>query len=346
MKPVVPLQPSLPDAAYFESRHPDLTPAHRWVLVDWLMELTTDSLPLSQETLCLSISLVDRFLSQTTGAPRSKLQLIGSVCLMLAAKCTEAEAICPLLSDMEYFCDYAYSVEQLRKTEAMVIRQLGFEFRVTVVELLEPLIAKASCDEQELARLLLDLSLLSLVSLQRPPATLAAAICHLAVPSAASTNDPDVLDTMQDLRLVYKHTLGSLKPNPDGASSAPPSPISPPQRSTPSPAPSSAASTPRSAISLTSTGACGSGSAESSSVCVTWPSPGSACVATPVSRKRERSDEDPDGCVVSKRRRSSHHLQLDSCDPAVCGAMTVFRKYRARLGCDVAAWPSLGEHPR
>jgi hypothetical protein len=361
-----PPQPPMPDAAYFETRHPDLTPSMRWVLVDWLMELSSGALPLSQTTLCLSINLVDRFLSQTTGIVRTQLQLIGSVCLMLAAKLTESEVACPLLSDMEHFCDYTYSVDQLRKMEATVVRQVGFELGVTAAEVMETLIAKAAPRDQQLARMLLDLSQLSLISLQRPPAILAQSIYHLAVPSAPPlpTTEPGVLDTMQDLRAVYKHVLHSLKTNASmAAPAASPVPSTPTSVGSPM---SIASSTVQNRDSQSSSPDYRAAAAGEDSL-ASWPSPRSPGITTtPVNRKRPRADKQQDdegphesvSCLVEehddnggdndrKRPRLDEeeeppsHLQLDGCNPAVCGAATVFRKYWNCLGSDVADWPLL-----
>ena len=56
----------------------------RLVLVDWLAEVA-EEYKLCAETLHLAVSYLERFLSYTTSVKRAKLQLVGTVALLLAA---------------------------------------------------------------------------------------------------------------------------------------------------------------------------------------------------------------------------------------------------------------------
>lgn len=61
----------------------DLTHAMRSILVDWLVEVA-EEYKLSRETLCLTVSYIDRFLS-VMSVVRSKLQLVGTAAMFIAA---------------------------------------------------------------------------------------------------------------------------------------------------------------------------------------------------------------------------------------------------------------------
>ena len=80
----------LPSAEYMELRQPDVTPDMRSILVDWLIEVAQEY-KLQQETLHLSVRLIDRFLSRRPVA-RTKLQLVGVTCMFIASKFEEIYA--------------------------------------------------------------------------------------------------------------------------------------------------------------------------------------------------------------------------------------------------------------
>jgi hypothetical protein len=61
----------------------EITPAMRAILVDWLVEVV-EEYKLSQQTLFLAVSYVDRILAKML-VMRSQLQLVGVSCLILAS---------------------------------------------------------------------------------------------------------------------------------------------------------------------------------------------------------------------------------------------------------------------
>lgn len=71
----------LPD--YSEKVQKDVTPTMRGVLVDWLVEVAEEYNLLS-DTLHLSISYIDRFLS-VNALDRKKLQLLGVSSMLIAS---------------------------------------------------------------------------------------------------------------------------------------------------------------------------------------------------------------------------------------------------------------------
>jgi len=61
----------------------DITHTMRSILVDWLVEVA-EEYKLSGETLCLTVSCIDRFLS-VMSVVRGKLQLVGAAAMFIAA---------------------------------------------------------------------------------------------------------------------------------------------------------------------------------------------------------------------------------------------------------------------
>lgn len=78
---VKPKQRPLPD--YIEKVQKDVTPSMRGVLVDWLVEVA-EEYKLISETLYLTISHIDRFLSVKT-VNKQKLQLVGVSAMLIAS---------------------------------------------------------------------------------------------------------------------------------------------------------------------------------------------------------------------------------------------------------------------
>lgn len=78
---VKPKQRPLPD--YMEKVQKDVTPTMRGVLVDWLVEVA-DEYKLLSETLHLTVSYIDRFLSLKT-VNKKRLQLLGVSAMLIAS---------------------------------------------------------------------------------------------------------------------------------------------------------------------------------------------------------------------------------------------------------------------
>ncbi|KAG5402549.1 hypothetical protein BRARA_B01112 [Brassica rapa] len=62
---------------------PDINVRMIGILVDWLTEVHY-KFELMEETLYLTINLIDRFVAVTQHVPRKKLQLVGVTALLLA----------------------------------------------------------------------------------------------------------------------------------------------------------------------------------------------------------------------------------------------------------------------
>eukprot|EP00188_Purpureofilum_apyrenoidigerum_P003304 Plantae.Rhodophyta-Purpureofilum_apyrenoidigerum.ctg34180.p1 GENE.Plantae.Rhodophyta-Purpureofilum_apyrenoidigerum.ctg34180~~Plantae.Rhodophyta-Purpureofilum_apyrenoidigerum.ctg34180.p1 ORF type:complete len:146 (+),score=32.75 Plantae.Rhodophyta-Purpureofilum_apyrenoidigerum.ctg34180:1-438(+) len=104
------------------SMQPDISDRMRSILVDWLVDVH-QKFKLSPDTLFLTISVVDRYLSKEI-IVRQKLQLVGVTSILIASKYHEIYA--PETNDFVYISDKAYTREEILKMEANVLSTLQF----------------------------------------------------------------------------------------------------------------------------------------------------------------------------------------------------------------------------
>ncbi|KAJ1733864.1 B-type cyclin [Coemansia sp. Benny D160-2] len=112
----------MPDPAYVE-RQPALSWSTRSVLVEWLVQVH-HRFNLLPETLHLSINFVDRFLSAKE-IYVNKLQLVGAVALLVAAKYEEIRI--PSVKDIEYMVEKNYGEDEILRAERFMLRMLNFD---------------------------------------------------------------------------------------------------------------------------------------------------------------------------------------------------------------------------
>ncbi|XP_023287483.1 G2/mitotic-specific cyclin-B [Orussus abietinus] len=103
----------------------EVTPKMRSVLVDWLVEVH-QQFRLMQETLYLTISIIDRFLQSYRTIDRKRLQLVGVSAMFLASKYEEMYS--PDISDFVYITDNAYSKTEILQMEMLILRTLDYSF--------------------------------------------------------------------------------------------------------------------------------------------------------------------------------------------------------------------------
>lgn len=80
-----------------------------------------DKFDLLNETLFLTINLIDRFLAQQT-VPRKKLQLVGLVSMLLA--CKYEEVAVPVVGDLILISDKAYTRKEILEMVTFVPSKL------------------------------------------------------------------------------------------------------------------------------------------------------------------------------------------------------------------------------
>lgn len=110
---------------YMDSQ-PEINERMRAILIDWLIEVH-HKFELNQETLYLTIHIVDRYLAATFTS-RRELQLVGISAMLIASKYEEIWA--PEVNDFVCISDRAYTHEQVLAMEKRILGQL--EWYLTV----------------------------------------------------------------------------------------------------------------------------------------------------------------------------------------------------------------------
>eukprot|EP00271_Cylindrocystis_brebissonii_P022274 TRINITY_DN8512_c0_g2_i1.p1 TRINITY_DN8512_c0_g2~~TRINITY_DN8512_c0_g2_i1.p1 ORF type:complete len:430 (+),score=53.89 TRINITY_DN8512_c0_g2_i1:283-1572(+) len=115
-----------PTTDFMELRQQDITASMRGILIDWLVEVA-EEYKLVPDTLYLTCSYVDRYLSHNV-VGRSRLQLLGVTCMLIAAKYEEIYA--PKVDEFCYITDNTYQRDEVVEMEKDVLNQLHFDLSV------------------------------------------------------------------------------------------------------------------------------------------------------------------------------------------------------------------------
>lgn len=98
-----------------------ITGKMRAILIDWLIQVHV-RFNLLQETLYLTVAIIDRYLQIEKKTPREKLQLVGVTAMFIASK--YEEMYCPEVGDFAYITDKAYSKAEIRRMEVKMLGAL------------------------------------------------------------------------------------------------------------------------------------------------------------------------------------------------------------------------------
>ncbi|XP_039261598.1 G2/mitotic-specific cyclin-B2-like [Styela clava] len=151
----------------------------RSILVDWLIQVH-HRFGLLQETLYLTIAILDRFL-QIHPVVRTKLQLAGVTAMLLASKYEEMYA--PEVSDFVYITDQAFTRTQILQMEILMLKTLGFNLgRPLPLHFLRRNSKAGNVDANQhaLAKYLMELAMVDYEMCHVPPSQLAAAALCLS----------------------------------------------------------------------------------------------------------------------------------------------------------------------
>ncbi len=151
----------------------------RAILIDWLIEVHL-KFKLLPETLFLTVNLIDRFLEKAI-IQRTKLQLVGVTCMLIASKYEEIYA--PEVRDFVYITDKAYSKEEILKMEQNILMTLDFNVTSpSAYRFLERFTKVVNGDALlfNLARYLIELPLIEYRMLKYTPSNIAASAVYLA----------------------------------------------------------------------------------------------------------------------------------------------------------------------
>jgi len=170
-------------ADYMQSQR-DINSNMRSILVDWLVEVA-EEYKVVPETLHLCVSYIDRFLSRVPVA-RSKLQLVGVSCMLIAAKFEEIHP--PGVDEFVYISDSTYTRAEILAMESTVLNRLQFDLSAaTPKAFLQRYVraAQAACGVDEtaasLCSYLCELTLPEYALLAFRPSEVAAAAVRLAL---------------------------------------------------------------------------------------------------------------------------------------------------------------------
>ncbi|XP_047463957.1 cyclin-A1 [Mugil cephalus] len=179
---------------YLEN-HPEITSDMRVILLDWLVEVIQEY-RLNSETLYLAVNYLDRFLSCTVHMKRSKLQLVGTAALLIAAKYEEISP--PDLNEFVYITDSTYTKRQLVRMEQIFLKVLDFKMAAPTTNQFLRLfmsIKPVGANTENLAFYLSELSLLEMDPfLHYKPSIVAAAAYCLATYTINRSLWPDTLN--------------------------------------------------------------------------------------------------------------------------------------------------------
>ncbi|XP_071770115.2 G2/mitotic-specific cyclin-B2-like [Centroberyx gerrardi] len=152
----------------------EITERMRALLVDWLIQVHS-RFQLLQETLYLTIAILDRFL-QVQPVSRRKLQLVGVTAMLVASKYEEMYS--PEVADFAYITDNAFTKPQILEMEQVMLRSLNFDLgRPLPLHFLRRASKVASSDVERhtLAKYLMELTLLDYNMVHYRPSEIAAA---------------------------------------------------------------------------------------------------------------------------------------------------------------------------
>ncbi|KAF8410309.1 hypothetical protein HHK36_002835 [Tetracentron sinense] len=157
----------------------DINEKMRAILIDWLIEVHY-KFELLDETLFLTVNLVDRFLAQQT-VVRKKLQLVGVTAMLLACKYEEVSV--PALEDLILISDKFYTRKEILEMEKLMVNTLQFNMSVpTPYVFMRRFLMAAQSDKklELLSFFMIELCLVEYEMLKFPPSLLAAAAIYTA----------------------------------------------------------------------------------------------------------------------------------------------------------------------
>ncbi|NXA10978.1 CCNO protein, partial [Sapayoa aenigma] len=169
------------------ARQPQVTAEARCKLVSWLIPVYRH-FGLSFEALCLAVNTLDRFLA-TTPVAADCFQLLGVTTLLIA--CKQVEVHPPSVKELLALCCGAFTRQQLRNLECIVLHRLGFDLAAPTVSFFlehfsqvrleaQGADAREATDARSLAGSVAELSLADYAFTKYTPSLLAASSLGLA----------------------------------------------------------------------------------------------------------------------------------------------------------------------
>ncbi|KAK9690499.1 hypothetical protein RND81_09G132300 [Saponaria officinalis] len=187
----------------YMGKQPDINEKMRSILMDWLIEVH-HKFELRQETLYLTVNIIDRFLS-VKAVPRKELQLVGIASMLIACKYEEIWA--PEVNDFVQISDKAYVREQVLAMEKAILGKLEWYLTVPTPYMFLARYVKASVpvdlEMEKMVYFFAELGIMNYpITIKYPPSILAAASVYAA--RTTLSNGPTWTETL-------KHYTGYLE---------------------------------------------------------------------------------------------------------------------------------------
>ncbi|KAK7600976.1 hypothetical protein V9T40_008417 [Parthenolecanium corni] len=159
----------------------EITPKVRAVLIDWLVEVQQEY-HLLQETLHITVGILDTYLQKMEHMDRKHMQLVGIASLFLASKYEEITV--PAVEDLVYISAATFKESDLYEMEREIFRTIGFDIsRPISLSFLRRYskAAMARSDQHTHAKYFLELALVEYSLCHIKPSLIAAAALCLAL---------------------------------------------------------------------------------------------------------------------------------------------------------------------
>ncbi|CAD8093308.1 unnamed protein product [Paramecium sonneborni] len=192
---------------------PNINIKMRAILVDWLIDVHA-KFKLRDETLYLTISLIDRYLSKAQ-VTRLRLQLVGVAALFIA--CKYEEIYPPALKDFVYITDNAYVKSDVLEMEGLILQALNFNIcNPTAYQFLSKYSSELDPKNKALAQYILELALVEYKFIVYKPSFITQAAIFLVnkirSPNYRTQNEASLKPCVKELcQLLQTADLSSLQ---------------------------------------------------------------------------------------------------------------------------------------
>ena len=185
----------------------DINEKMRAMLIDWIIDVHF-KFKLKADTLFLTVWLIDKYLSLKK-VKRSKLQLIGVTCMLIA--CKYEEIYSPEVFDFVYITENSYEKKDIINLELEILVLLEFNVTVPTSNSFYEIISSSlsfSTQEFYLGKYLLEMFLLDYRSLKYKPSEIANTVCFIIF-SHRRNNDVVYLNEKAN-EFIYNYTNNEM----------------------------------------------------------------------------------------------------------------------------------------